>query len=294
MKKPAVDISVLSAFKDTLGECPMWHPVEQILYWVDTRAPAIRRMNKDGVIESRDMPTNIGSFVFREKGGMVVALKTGFHFFDFDSSKLEFIDHPEKANPENRLNDGRCDRMGRFWCGSRDPGYECAGGSLFTLYPDLKVQKKDEGFIVSNGMAFSPDDRTLTFGDSRGDTIWNYDLDMSTGEITNKRVYIDTSGLPWRVDGATYDADGYYWAALIGGGCVGRFDPAGRLVRLIRLPVTYPTMCNFGGPGMEVLYVTTAKIFHNDDQLRAEPLSGSIFAITGHGTRGVSEPLFKG
>src|SRR5690606_26655480 len=126
---------------------------------------------------------------------------------------------------------------------------------------DMSVHTMDTGFIVSNGMAFSPDGKSMIFGCSRGDTIWKYDLDLDSGTLANKRVFLDTTGLPWRVDGATFDAEGYYWAALIGAGAVGRFSPDGRLDRIVSVPYRYPTMCNFGGKDLETLYVTTGHFF---------------------------------
>lgn len=95
--------------------------------------------------------------------------------------------------------------------------------------------------------------------------------------------------MPWRVDGASFDADGYDWCALIGDGAIGRFDPEGRLVQMVRLPVTHPTMCNFGGPDLDVLYVTSGTVF-----LNPAPLAGALFAVHGLGISGIAEPLFAG
>ncbi|WP_059415378.1 SMP-30/gluconolactonase/LRE family protein [Cupriavidus basilensis] len=294
MTKLSYEIEIACQEIDQLGECPMWHPTEHRLYWVDTRRPALRRLEADGTTRTWEMPSNIGSFVFARDGGIVVALKQGFCRLDPATGALTTIVHPEPQLPENRLNDGRCDRRGRFWCGTRDAGNENPGGSLYRLDPDESVHKMDSGFIVSNGMAFSPDDKTLVFGDSRGDTIWRYDFDLDTGAISNKRVYLDTRGLPWRVDGATFDADGYYWCALIGDGAVGRFDPHGRLERMVRLPVSHPTMCNFGGAGLDVLYVTSTSVLVPDASRASQPLAGAVFAIHGLGARGVPEPFFSG
>ena len=292
MGKLSYEIEVVSPGPDILGETPMWHPTEQCLYWVDTRRPALQRRLADGTIHTWDMPNNIGSYVFKRSGGVIAGLKQGFSHVDLQTGAIDLIVHPEPHLTGNRLNDGRCDRRGRYWCGSRDPGDENPGGSLYRLDPDLSVKKMDTGFIVSNGMAFSPDDKTMVFGDSRGETIWRYDLDLDSGEIHNKRVYLSTRGLPWRVDGATFDAEGYYWCALIGDGAVGRFDPLGRLDRIVRLPVSHPTMCNFGGPDLDTLYVTSASVFLQPDQRTQQPLAGALFAIRGLGVRGLAEPLF--
>lgn len=294
MSKLTHEIEVAHVGTDIVGESPMWHPVERRLYWVDTRRPALQRLERDGSVRTWAMPTNIGSYVFRQGGGLVAGLKRGFCSIDLDTGAVTDIVDPEPDLPENRLNDGRCDRRGRYWCGSRDPGDSNPGGSLYRLDPDFRYQRMDTGFIVSNGMAFSPDDKTLIFGDSRGDTMWRYDLDLDAGTIHNKRVYLSTRGLPWRIDGATFDAEGYYWCALLGDGAVGRFDPLGRLDRMVRLPVTHPTMCNFGGDDLDVLYVTSGTVFLDAAQRAQQPLAGSLFAIRGLGVRGVAEPLFGG
>lgn len=292
MAKLGYEVEAVHEGADMVGECPMWHPIERRLYWVDTRKPALHRLERDGTVRTWPMPTNIGSFVFRPDGSLVAGLKHGFCTVDLATGAVERVLDPEPDRPENRLNDGRCDRRGRYWCGSRDPSDHHPGGALYRLDPGFRCQRMDTGVIIANGMAFSPDDRTLIFGDSAGETIWRYDLDLGTGAITNKRVFLDTRGLPWRVDGATFDADGYYWCALIGDWSIGRFDPAGRLDRLVRLPVQHPTMCNFGGDDLDVLYVTSGTIFLGEDARARQPLAGALFAVRGLGVRGVPEPLF--
>ncbi len=292
MGKRSYEIRVAHHGHDLVGECPLWHPAENKLYWIDTRRPAIQRLECHGEVTTWTMPTNVGSIVFRKNGNLIGALKNGFCEIDLSTGQTKLIIDPEPEFPENRLNDGKCDSQGRFWCGSRDPTDHNPGGSLYRLNPDYSVKKMDSGFIVSNAMAFSPDGKTLVFGDSRGETVWKYDLDLSSGEISNKRVYISTEGLPWRIDGATFDAQGYYWCALVGGGAVGRFDPEGRLDQFIQVPVTHPTMCNFGGPNLDILYVTSGTVFLNETQKMQQPLAGSLFSIHGLGVKGMSEPFF--
>jgi L-arabinonolactonase len=291
-KKQTHEVEVVARVRNIVGETPVWHPIEQRLYWVDTRAPSLNRLEADGAVTTWKMPANIGSFVFRRSGGIIGALKTGFHELDLPGGQHRLILHPEPEKPENRLNDGRCDPRGRYWCGSRDPGNENPGGSLFRLDADLSCRRMDTGFIVSNGMAFSPDGETMIFGDSRGDIMWRYTLDMDSGEIRSREPFLETRHLPWRIDGATFDADGYYWCALIGYGAIGRFDPKGRLQRLVQVPVTHPTMCSFGGPDLDVLYVTSGTVFLQAGALEQEPLAGSLFAVHGLGVRGMPDPLF--
>jgi L-arabinonolactonase len=293
-KSPDVEIRVAHPAENIVGEIPMWHPTEQVLYWVDTRKPCLQRLNQDGTVDVWKMPTNIGSYVFRKGGGIVAGLKTGFATVDLRSGAVTPVLDPEPEYPENRLNDGRCDRRGRYWVGSRNPGITDKTGSLYRLDPDFTCHKMDTGFIVANGMAFSPDDKTLIFGDSTSETFYRYDLDLDAGTISNRRIYLTTHNLPWRVDGATFDAEGYYWCALLGDWSIGRFDPMGRLDRIVRLPVSHPTMCNFGGPDLDVLYVTSGTVFLNEEERGRQPHAGALFSIHGLGVRGVAEPLFGG
>jgi L-arabinonolactonase len=292
--KQTCQIDLVHNSGDLIGECPLWHPEERALYWIDTRRPSLHRLDRDGVFQCWTMPEKIGSFVFHQDGGLVVGLERGFCRFDPVDESVSLLFDPEPGKPNVRLNDGKCDPMGRYWCGSMHSEGREPLGSLHSYSTAAGGQVHDTGFIVSNGMAFSPDGKTLIFGDSTGDIIYRYDLDLQAGTLRNKRPFLDTCWSPWVVDGATFDDEGYYWCALIKDGAVGRFDLDGRLDRLIRVPVRFPTMCNFGGADLDVLYVTSGNLFLTEDERRASPESGALFAITGLGVRGVPEPMFLG
>lgn len=284
---------------DTLGEGPIWNPKENALYWVDSKDPCIMRYDpkEPDTVLIWDVPDLIGSIVFREQGGIVAGLKSGFHFIDIDldlgETHFELIANPEPDLADNRLNDGKCDRMGRYWCGSLDDSGG-KGGSLYRLDPDLSLHKMDTGITVSNGIAWSPDNKTMYYSDSRSRVCYNYDFDLATGAISNKRVFTSTADIPGSIDGATIDADGYYWCAHIYDWQIAKYDPAGNIVDTIRLPVRYPTMCTFGGPNLDILYVTSGAIFVQDDEKDAQPLAGGLFAIHGTGAKGIPEPFFAG
>lgn len=292
MAKRNYEIEIIRQEKSLVGECPTWHPEEQALYWVDTRLPAIQRRDRNGQVKVWKMPEPIGSFVFCKDGGLVAAMRNGFCKVDLDSGKVEPVIDPEPHLPENRLNDGKCDRRGRYWCGSRDANQVEPTGSLYRLTPDFDVRQMDTGFIVSNGMAFTPDDKRMYFSDSRGETVYMYDFDVDAGTIANRQVFLSTRDMPGRIDGATCDDEGYYWGALVHDWAVVRFDPMGRLDRMIRLPVRHPTMCAFGGPNMDILYVTTSSIFMSPEEAPTQPMAGALFAIHGAGSRGIPEPRF--
>ncbi len=289
------EIAVATPIRNRLGEAPMWNGPEQALYWIDALAPAIHRLGANGEFSTWPMPCPIGSFVFRRSGGLIGALKGGFCAIDLMSAAaVDKILDPEPDRPENVLNDGKCDRRGRYWCGSRDSALAKPTGRLYRLDPDLRCRMMDEGFIVSNGIAWSPDDRTMYFADSRAETVWAYDFDADDGEIRNRRVFFSTRDIEGRCDGATVDADGFYWCALVHGGAVARIDPAGRLDCLISMPVRHVTMCSFGGSALDVLYVTSAAAMLPESERGAQPLAGALFAIHGLGAKGLPEPFFAG
>ncbi|MGL4289159.1 MAG: SMP-30/gluconolactonase/LRE family protein [Phreatobacter sp.] len=292
MREPSIEI--IGTIANQLGEGPCWHGPEQALYWVDALAPAVHRLDAAGKRTTWAMPEIIGSFVFRRAGGLVGALKTGFATIDLADGTVSTIVDPEPDQPSNILNDGKCDRRGRYWCGSRNGDLTHPTGALHRLDPDLSVRRMDHGFIVSNGIAFSPDDRTIYLADSRAETVFAYDLDIDDGVISNRRVFFSTRDIAGRCDGATVDAEGYYWCALIHGGQVAKVDPKGRFDRLIDMPVKHPTMCTFGGPKLDILYVTSAAAMVPEAERAAAPHAGALFAVHDLGVTGLPEPHFGG
>jgi L-arabinonolactonase len=294
MTKRVYGVEVVRREKNLVGEGPAWNEDEQALYWVDIEAPAIQRLALDGTFQSFQMPRPIGSFVFRRGGGLIAGLQGGFCEVDLEAGTVTPIVDPEPEHPDNHLNDGKCDRRGRYWCGTRDTKQTDPTGSIYRLDPDFTVHRMDSGFTVSNGMAFTPDDTRMYFSDSRGETVYAYDFDLKSGSIRNRRVFLSTRDMPGRIDGATCDSDGCYWGALVHDWAVVRFDPNGRLDRIVRLPVRHPTMCTFGGPGMDILYVTSASTWMTEDEAPSQPLAGALFAIHNTGAKGVPEPRFAG
>jgi L-arabinonolactonase len=288
------EIEVACAASNRLGEGPMWNRAERALYWIDGLEPAIHRLDASSRHSSWLMPLPIGSFVFRRQGGLMGAFKNGFCAIELEAGAVHPIVDPESDRPANMLNDGKCDRHGRYWCGSRAGDLASPVGSLFRLDPDLRCQRMDEGFAVSNGIAWSPDDRTMYFTDSPTGSIFAYEFDLDDGEIRNRRLFASTTALGGLPDGATVDADGHYWCALFGGSAVARFDAKGRLVSTFRLPVKNPTMCMFGGDDLDILYVTSARALMSETELARQPLAGSLFAIAGLGVRGLAEAPFGG
>ena len=289
-------IEILIDVKTILGEGPVWDVDEQRLYWIDSFGQNVFRCTADGSeIRAWDVPAKIGSMALREKGGAVVALQTGFHFLDFETGECTLITDPEEAMPSTRLNDGKVDRRGRFLCGSMDTLEENPSGSLYRLDPDLSLHVLDRQIMVSNGPCWSPDGSTFYFADSWAGEIWAYDYDIATGNVSNRRTFtrIDTSQ-GGAADGSTVDEEGYLWNAFAYAGKIVRYAPDGSVDREISMPVKKVTSVMFGGPNLDILYVTSmAKPplprFPSDGVMR-----GALFAVHDLGVRGVPEKRFGG
>jgi len=290
-----MEIKVLVDCKTILGEGPLWDVEEQRLYWIDSFGNKVWRATAEGKeIETWDVPAKIGSMALRRKGGAVLSLQTGFHFLDFKTGKTELIHDPEPDKPTTRINDGKVDKKGRFLAGSMDTLEAGAIGALYRLDPDLSVHKLEEGIICSNGPCWSPDGKTFYFADSWSEAISVYDYNLETGTPSNKRTFCSVKGTGGAPDGATVDAEGYVWMALVYAGEIRRYAPDGKLDRTIKMPVLKVTSVNFGGPNLDVLYVTSMAKPPLPRFPEDGPLGGSLFAITGLGVKGVPEPRFAG
>lgn len=276
-----------------LGEGPIWDAASARLYWVDCDQKKLFRLDPaTDAIETFTLPHHPGSYAFRRGGGMLMAYRTGLAFIDPDPRSDEPIPTAIDYGVE-RFNDGKCDRAGRFWAGTMDRRMSENLGALYRIDPDRSVHRMLPGMQVSNGLAFSPDDRTLYHTDSRTGRILAYDYAAETGALANPRVHFDFAGRAGRADGFTIDAEGCLWAAEIDGGVVVRIDPKGRCVREIALPTSRPTSAMFGGPDLRTLYVTTMQHRLTEAQLARQPQAGCLFAIE-LDVPGLPEPRFAG
>jgi sugar lactone lactonase YvrE len=288
--KRAPEIRRIGTIADWLGESPVWCPVEQALYWVDIRAPALRRYDwASGAVESWTMPEEIGSIAVAARGGMLVALTTAVFRFDRASGALTRIaDLPGHA-ADLRCNDGKCDRQGRFWVGTMTITGRAPRGTLYRI-DDRGAVAQFGGITVPNSLAWSPDGRTMYFAESHEYTIWAFPFDPATGAIGPRRVFVRTAP-PLVPDGATVDAEGFLWSANYGAARVTRFAPDGRVDRVLALPAAQITSCAFGGPDLGTLFVTSATQNLTPEQRAGQPLAGALFACE-PGVRGLPEPRF--
>ena len=267
---------------DQLGETPLWCEREQLLWWLDIEKPKLQRL--DPAADSHDVfpdpkPTFLGSQALTESGGHLLAQDLELVIRDQDGALTPFAKVEEGL--DNRLNDGRVDRWGRFWVGTMDNQLHRPNGSLYRVDPDGTVKHLLGDIIVSNGIAFSPDGRRFHFTDTRRHQSFVFDMDPEDGEISGQRLFADYSATGERPDGACFDADGGLWTAFFAGGRVVRYGPDGRIDTVIPLPVTNPTCVCFGGADLKTLYITTASKFLSDVQRAAEPLAGALFAVEG-------------
>jgi sugar lactone lactonase YvrE len=288
----AFQVELAAPGADRLGECPLWDERERMLWWVDSRWPAVKRLDPaTGAVMMLVLPEVVGSIAFRERGGLIAATKSGIHFLDPASGALAPAANPEAQLPDNRFNDGRCDRAGRFWAGTMSDVKRDPVGSLYRFDAQLRCTKLRNALIIPNSLAFSPDDRTLYFADTSRHTIWAWDYDLASGAATNERVFADTgSGRP---DGSCVDAEGCLWNAEYGAWRLVRYTPQGKVDRVIDMPVANPTCCCFGGEALDTLYVTTATQRLAPGDLAKQPLAGSLLALR-PGARGLPEARFAG
>lgn len=287
--KPIVDC------KTILGEGPLWDVAEQKIYWIDSLGNRIFRADENGGgVEKWDVPQNIGSMALRTSGGAVLSLASGFYLFDFETGKSEAIETIDHKGPTVRMNDGKVDGRGRFVAGSMDTTEEAPLGNIYSLGADRKVTLVDDKITVSNGPCWSPDQKIFYFADSRSRAIWAYDYDLETGSATNKRKFCEfgpEDGLP---DGATVDANGCVWSAGVYKSKIHRFDPSGKQMQMIDMPVVCVTSLMFGGPDLDRLYVTSMQRAPVPGIVETGPLAGSLFVIDGLGVKGLPEYRYGG
>lgn len=284
-----VELARIGNFKNSLGEGPLWDAATNCLYWVDSLAGEIFRLNESEQVKSWSLPCMIGSLAVINDEQAIVALQTGFHLFDFASGELTSIIDPEAGSAETRFNDGKTDRAGNFLAGSmgikiRDRPLGC----LYRMGPDLIPEVLEADVIVANGPCFSPDGSIFYFNDGRR-RILAYDYEPG-GPLRNKRTVFNGADHYTGTDGATVDTEGNLWVAFIGSGEIGCLSPDGKILERIKMPVRLPSSVMFGGPGLDELYVTS--ISDSGNRTSDEDGAGGLYKLTGLGATGIAEKRF--
>jgi len=277
-----------------LGESPLWHPQEQVLYWVDIEKPALHCFDlKTQQHRMWSMPTAIGCIGLRATGGLVAAMRYGFASIALPAGEVTLLTSPLTEADGVMFNDGKCDRAGRFWAGTKDLAEQADIGSLYKLDANNHCTEMAKGFAVTNGVAWSPDNTTFYVCNSPARIIYQYDFAIASGTLSNKRVFAELPAESGYPDGLTVDSEGGIWNAHWDGWRVTRYLPNGKIDAVIKMPVRRPTSCCFGGADLKTLYVTSASTRLSAEELKENPLAGCLFAVE-VGAKGLLEPYFRG
>jgi sugar lactone lactonase YvrE len=279
--------------RDLLGESVLWCPRSERLWWVDVLRAVLHEVSwPAGIHRSHELPfRRLGSIALRATGGLVLATEQGLFGWDADRGLGARLMAPRWDVLTHRLNDGRCDRSGRFWVGSMHDTQFVPEGTLYSIGRGLDVKSHLADIIVPNAIAFSPDDRRFYFADTRRYVLWQFDFDIGSAQLANRRPLVEFGTGPARPDGACVDADGCIWNASFAGASVVRYTPNGAVDAVVRLPVSCPTCVCLGGRDLDTLFVTSASYQLTADQARREPLAGGLFALR-VATAGLTEPMF--
>lgn len=289
--------------QDVLGEGAMWCDAEQAVYWLNIPMPSkLHRYHpQTGLHQSWTMPEMISALAKRPDGSLLVASHHGLNSFDPRDGRLVRLAAPEADRPDNRSNDGAPDARGRFWFGTmmnnlgpsgEDLPITAATGALWCIRPDMSFHRAIDGITITNGVAWSPDQKTLYVADSAPQVIYAYDFDLVTAALSNRRVFSDDKSLGYP-DGAAVDSEGGLWSARWEGQCVARFQPGGSLDFIVPVPAPRVTSIAFGGPGLRTAYVTTARHGATPEELRRFPLQGGLFTFESP-VPGLPRPQFAG
>lgn len=294
---PEPQIELLDA-RCAVGESPVWHAKELAWYWVDIPARRIWRMDHaSGALRHWTAAEMVACIAPRARAGLIAGMETGLFALDLNddgSVAAERLATPPELQPGMRFNDGRTDRQGRFWAGTMwmDMAATRPVGNLYRYSHEAGLSAPQAaGLVTQNGLAWSPDGRTMYLSDSHPSRriVWAYDFDVDTGVPSNRRVFVDMAAYVGRPDGATVDADGCYWVAGNDGGSLLRFTPAGVLDRELKLPFAKPSMPCFGGPRLDTLLVTSIPAPGRQD----DPDAGAVVLVR-PGVQGLPEAMFAG
>ncbi len=282
----AVRVAVAAAA--LLGESPVWHPREQALYYCDIPGHQLQRFDpKRGDLRHWQFDTDVASLAPRLNGQLLLAMRDGLWHFDPVSGERARAAEPPYDPASERFNDGKCDPQGRFWVGTiyepRDPPR-----ASLSCFSHGRLERRVGGLTVCNGLAWSPDGRTIHWSDTKAHAIYAADFDGANGTLSRQRVFAsfpvrqpgqalaDYGGRP---DGAAMDAEGCYWVAMFEGQRLLRLSPEGEVVREIALPVRCPTMPCFGGPDLRTLYITSSRQNRPAAELVEQPFAGCVLAL---------------
>lgn len=275
-----------------LGEGPVWVARENALYWLDIKGLKIFRLDDQLRLTQWPTPMRVGSIAPRRRGGFIAGTEHGIAEIDLDSGRFKIVAEPERDLPDNRFNDGKLDRRGRFWAGTMDDREQQASGTLYRVDADLSVRAVDGRYKVTNGPAFSPDGTIAYHNDSARQLTYRFAV-KSDGSLGPREIFLQFKAGDGYPDGMTVDAEGCLWIAFWDGGCVRRYSPAGEWLETVATPVSRPTSCVFGGRDLDRLYISSASIGLDQQALAMQPNAGGLFMCM-PGAQGLADVPFAG
>ncbi len=274
---------------DRLGEGPVWAAYEQRLYWFDIKG---RRLSwYDPSTDARgsiDLPLRASAAAPRASGGLLLATEKGLATCDPATGAMAMV-QAHDLGEGFRSNDGKIDPQGRFWWSTMDDDGGKRPGAVYRTGPDMKTEKVLSGIHIPNTISVSGDGKLLYMADSKLQTIFVHQVD----DVSQVREFAHTRGEAGSPDGSAIDAEGCLWNAQWGAWRIVRYDPSGRVDRIVEVPVEQPTSCAFGGPDLSTLYITSAWDGLSDEARDRQPLAGGVFAFE-PGVKGLELPAFQG
>ena len=262
-----------------LGEGPLWSPSEGFLWWVDIKRAKLHRYNpKTGNTRRYDLPIHASALALSD-GGLIMTGDREVGRYDTATESYEKI--ADINEPEGyRTNDAGIAPDGSLWFGTMNENGDIPDGQYYKLTPELSIERIGlPEVMVTNTMEFSPDGATFFTCDSAEQMILAFDHDLQTGALSNRRVFASTLEAGCYPDGSALDADGYLWSAQWAGARLVRYAPDGTIADVIKLPISRPTSCAFGGENLQTLYITSARDGLSDAALDRQPMAGSLFAL---------------
>ena len=284
-----VEVRCVAPCRCLLGEGPLWDERSRRLYWFDIKGRRLHWLEPgNGRTEERRLPVQVSAAAVRAGGGLLAESERGLEALDPETGGLELMEAKEPDLPGFRSNDGKIDVRGVFWWSVMDDDDGRRPGRVYRKAPGAPSRRMLDGIHIPNTISCSPDGRILYLADSAMATLYAYPIDEA-GELREPAVFATTTvGAP---DGSAVDAEGFIWNAQWGAGRVVRYTPGGEVDRIVEMPVSQPSSCAFGGPGLTTVYVTSARDGLDQQALEREPEAGSLFCFEA-GVRGLSLPVF--
>jgi D-xylonolactonase len=285
-------VTCVADVKALLGEGPHWDADAQALTFVDIKGRRAFRWREGQPIEEWPTPFRLGSLIPRASGGHIAGTDRGIAEVDLTLERFELLFDPEEDRDTNRFNDAKVDRSGRLFAGTMDDQEQAASGAFYRIDRTMRCTRVDDGFRVTNGPAFSPDGKVMYANDSALQVTYRYDL-APDGTPLNRREFIrfrEGEGYP---DGMTVDSEGCLWIAFWDGWCLRRISTRGERLEELRVPVQRPTSCTFGGPRLDQLFITSARVGLSENDLATQPYAGGLF-MSVPGVTGIADQPFAG